>query len=292
MNEGDDTLLSNLGAILWHRYRYFSQEDRIKLKRIANKYKGGENLHYFSWSDELINAAENGDEQSKFELIERGDIDYPKIDFSGWIKNVDIGGIIYFEHDIKAFQYGIKVGVFKSSNPFKDYFIKRHINNMFFIHDNNQLVNDYRFEVLSNEHYYWIGKFAYEMGDDLYIDPKYEQCIDYYFNVSKKTRDAIDAWSIIAKRLGVVKDIRILIGKLLWKEKREWIPPTPKSVEYEETHYYDWEWIEKIFMILYFLFVFYSIIYLYLDYFICGKKGNGILSTLYSSIQTLLHKVI
>lgn len=257
MNEGDDTLLSNLGAILWHRYRYFSQEDRIKLKRIANKYKGGENLHYFSWSDELINAAENGDEQSKFELIERGDIDYPKIDFSGWIKNVKDGD---FEYDVKAIQYGIKVGVFKCLNPFKDYFINRHINNMFFL-NSYQLSNDYfHLEVISNEHYYWIGKFAYEMGDDLYIDPRYEQCIDYYFNVLKKSRDAIDAWSIIAKRLGVVKDIRIVIGKLLWKEKREWIPPTPKSVEYEETHYYDWEWIEKIFMILYFLFVFYSII--------------------------------
>jgi hypothetical protein len=261
MNEGDDTLLSNLGAILWHRYRYFTKEDRINLENIANKYKGGEDTHYFSWYEELINAAENGDEQSKFELIERCDIDHPNIDFSGWIKNVEVKeNFVDFEYDVKAIQYAKKVGVFKCSNPFKDHFINIHIKNMFLIH--GKLVNNIHLEFLSNEHYYWIGKFAYEMGDDLYIDPKYEQCIDYYFNVLKKTREAIDAWSIIAKRLGVVKDIRILIGKLLWKEKREWIPPTPKSVEYEETHYYDWGWIEKLFIILYCSFGFYSIVYL------------------------------
>ena len=281
MNEGDDTLLSNLGAILWYRNRYFTRKDRIILRKIANKYKGGEgDLKGFTYYEEVVEAAENGDEQSKFELIEKCDIvDFPKIDFTGWIKNIEIRNHqIDFEYDVKAIEYGKKVGVFKCSNHFKDYFIKRHINNMFFLHDTNQLVNDYRLGVFStNEYYYWIGKFAYEMGDDLYIDEKYQMCIDYYFNVLKKSRDAIDTWSIIAKRLGVVKDIRILIGKLLWKEKREWIHKRV-SVGYEETHYYDWRWIRKIMNVLIIIISlfwgFYEIGEMSYDYFICKNSIN------------------
>jgi len=36
-------------------------------------------------------------------------------------------------------------------------------------------------------------------------------------------KKAVDTWSIIARRLGVVKDIRIMIAKRLWKQGYEWI---------------------------------------------------------------------
>jgi len=275
MNEGDDTILSNLGAILWSQYRSFpTGERRSELKIIASKYKGGEDLHYYSWSDELIKAAENGDEQSKFELIDRyNDILHSNIDFSGWIKNIEMND---FEYDVKAIEYGKKIGVFKCSNPFKDHFISQHIYHM--IIRNGKLVRDTSFYNISYEHCYWIGKFAYEMRNDLYIDERYQICINYYFETLKKTREAIDTWSIIAKRLGVVKDIRIVIGKLLWKEKTEWIPPKRKHVEYEETRYYDWEWIKDIMTVLIIMVLFISCFYeigeISYDYFTCKNSIN------------------
>ena len=39
----------------------------------------------------------------------------------------------------------------------------------------------------------------------------------------KRTKEAIDCWLIIGKRLKVVKDIRTVIGKMLWENRKEWI---------------------------------------------------------------------
>jgi hypothetical protein len=39
----------------------------------------------------------------------------------------------------------------------------------------------------------------------------------------KRAKEAIDCWLIIGRRRKVVKDIRIMIGKMLWDNRREWI---------------------------------------------------------------------
>jgi hypothetical protein len=41
--------------------------------------------------------------------------------------------------------------------------------------------------------------------------------------VSGLSRDAIQCWLMIGRRLGVVRDIRILIAKRLWAAKVEWV---------------------------------------------------------------------
>jgi hypothetical protein len=40
----------------------------------------------------------------------------------------------------------------------------------------------------------------------------------------KWMRIIIDCWSIIGRRLRIVKDIRIMIAKMLWVNKWEWVP--------------------------------------------------------------------
>lgn len=45
--------------------------------------------------------------------------------------------------------------------------------------------------------------------------------IEFYKQKNKVTRDAVDAWSIIARRKRVVKDIRIMIAKMLWSVNEE-----------------------------------------------------------------------
>jgi hypothetical protein len=36
------------------------------------------------------------------------------------------------------------------------------------------------------------------------------------------TRRAIDCWSIVGRRRGVVKDIRVMIAKMAWEEPWQW----------------------------------------------------------------------
>lgn len=42
--------------------------------------------------------------------------------------------------------------------------------------------------------------------------------------LKKRVRASIMAWSLVAMRLRVVKDIRVMIVKLIWEHKREWVP--------------------------------------------------------------------
>ena len=41
--------------------------------------------------------------------------------------------------------------------------------------------------------------------------------------LKKRVKQAIDCFSIIAKRLRVVKDIRVMIAKQIWGTRREWV---------------------------------------------------------------------
>ncbi len=45
----------------------------------------------------------------------------------------------------------------------------------------------------------------------------------YTKKASKRALLAIRCWSIIGRRLGVVKDLRVLIAKMVWAEKRVWV---------------------------------------------------------------------
>ncbi len=49
----------------------------------------------------------------------------------------------------------------------------------------------------------------------------HQAAVAFYDNCCTKTRVAIYAWTIVASKLRVVKDIRIMIAKMIWKTKNE-----------------------------------------------------------------------
>lgn len=56
---------------------------------------------------------------------------------------------------------------------------------------------------------YWMGKSGLDGKSKIYYQ---NQLIVY--------RKMVDMWTLVAKRLGVVKDIRRLIGKMIWKQRK------------------------------------------------------------------------
>lgn len=49
-----------------------------------------------------------------------------------------------------------------------------------------------------------------------------EGMLKWYSDTNDRARLAIDAWTIISRRFGVVKDIRRLIGNMLWADRHDW----------------------------------------------------------------------
>jgi hypothetical protein len=62
--------------------------------------------------------------------------------------------------------------------------------------------------------------FNSERKFDVYIDPA-KQAIAFFEFQIKACRKAVDAWTIVGKRFGVVKDIRVLIAQLIWGARAE-----------------------------------------------------------------------
>lgn len=50
----------------------------------------------------------------------------------------------------------------------------------------------------------------------------HRRLVEYYKQVGQHARKAIDAWSVVAIRAGVVRDIRHLINKQLWQVRHLW----------------------------------------------------------------------
>jgi hypothetical protein len=55
---------------------------------------------------------------------------------------------------------------------------------------------------------------------DTYIDPA-NQALHFYEFQLRSNRKAVDSWTIIARRDKVVKDIRKMIGKMIWDAREE-----------------------------------------------------------------------
>lgn len=84
------------------------------------------------------------------------------------------------------------------------------------------------------EHWYWIARAfqqdlvdyldLYEMDNDAWcqlgaILRDHSIARPIYLEHCKKVRIAVDAWSICAKRMGICKDVRILIAKVIWEKR-------------------------------------------------------------------------
>tara|TARA_R110001599_G_scaffold80359_1_gene217122 strand:+ start:835 stop:1056 length:222 start_codon:yes stop_codon:yes gene_type:complete len=50
------------------------------------------------------------------------------------------------------------------------------------------------------------------------------KCVFWKDKVNRLARKAIDTWSSCAIRLGLIRDMRIFIAKLLWNERHLWCP--------------------------------------------------------------------
>jgi hypothetical protein len=59
---------------------------------------------------------------------------------------------------------------------------------------------------------------------------KMQRVIGLREKVFQRVRTAIDCWSLVARRIGVVKDIRVVIGKMVWDEAWRW-PEQENSCE-------------------------------------------------------------
>ena len=70
---------------------------------------------------------------------------------------------------------------------------------------------------------YWIGKAFHRtpiQRIDLDWHKHYYDYVTYYQHQLYMHRKMVDAWSLVGKRLNVVKDIRILIAKKIWKQRK------------------------------------------------------------------------
>ncbi len=47
------------------------------------------------------------------------------------------------------------------------------------------------------------------------------QAVDFYEHQIKSARAAVDAWTMVATRFGVVQDMRIVIGEIIWEQRFE-----------------------------------------------------------------------
>lgn len=47
----------------------------------------------------------------------------------------------------------------------------------------------------------------------------FDAILDHYQVCNTNARAAVDAWSMVAKRVGVVKDIRLMIARMIWDER-------------------------------------------------------------------------
>ncbi len=65
-----------------------------------------------------------------------------------------------------------------------------------------------------------FGPIPFHQAIDSLIGPANE-AVSFYDSQLKSARLAVDTWTLVATRLHVIKDMRILIGKMIWKARFE-----------------------------------------------------------------------
>jgi hypothetical protein len=54
------------------------------------------------------------------------------------------------------------------------------------------------------------------------------QCVALYEGWMQQVRAAIDLWTVVARRAGLVKDVRLFVARGLWSERAAWMTPWTK----------------------------------------------------------------
>jgi hypothetical protein len=61
------------------------------------------------------------------------------------------------------------------------------------------------------------------------------QCLELHDEALAMTREAIACWLVLARRLGVSTDMRLLIARLLWERRADWCKvPSPQPTDAHE----------------------------------------------------------
>lgn len=92
-----------------------------------------------------------------------------------------------------------------------------------YIYDHDDIIEElYKLETNLKEGpiLYYISKFVVDYK--LFVDHQSLQYFENFYNLQiVSTINSINTWSMIGKRLGVCKDIRIYIGKLIYETRKE-----------------------------------------------------------------------
>jgi TPR repeat protein len=64
-----------------------------------------------------------------------------------------------------------------------------------------------------------FGMSSWSAADDFALA---QQCVELHDEVLVQARDAIACWLMLARRLGVSKDMRLLITRILWERRADW----------------------------------------------------------------------
>lgn len=70
----------------------------------------------------------------------------------------------------------------------------------------------------NNQCKFIVGKF---WSDAPYFRKNEKEYVDFYHFQCRATREAVDTFSLICTRLGIYRDLRILIGRYIWKTRKE-----------------------------------------------------------------------
>jgi hypothetical protein len=66
-----------------------------------------------------------------------------------------------------------------------------------------------------------IGRIVKDLARREMIAASVSYGVDCFENQCAGCRRAMDAWSVVGRRNGVVKDVRLMIAKLIWEERDE-----------------------------------------------------------------------
>lgn len=69
---------------------------------------------------------------------------------------------------------------------------------------------------------YHFGAFAYEMRKCLVTFGTLSSSVDGYLHANKAAKEAVDTWLVVGRHLGVSKDMRRMIGMLIWNSREVW----------------------------------------------------------------------
>ncbi len=81
--------------------------------------------------------------------------------------------------------------------------------------------------------------FLYHLG--MFLQRKINSpsvIVSLYEKARENCKCAVETWLFVARQMGVVKDIRCLIGELLWKSAWKWVEKDDYKKQHKIVHFF------------------------------------------------------